>query len=124
MAADRVNKKVQSLDELAAVSQALRAEGRRVVLCHGVFDLLHLGHMRHFEAARTHGDVLIVTVTPDRFVAKGPGRPAFNERLRAETIAALECVDYVAVNQWPTAVETIATLAPHVYAKGDDYRNK
>jgi rfaE bifunctional protein nucleotidyltransferase chain/domain len=124
MAADRVNQKVRALEELAAVAQALRGKGQRVVLCHGVFDLLHLGHMRHFEAARRHGDVLIVTVTPDQYVAKGPGRPAFNQRLRAETIAALACVDYVAVNDWPTAVDTIRLLRPHVYAKGDDYRNR
>ena len=121
---ERVKTKVKTLDELARIVSALRAEGRRVVLCHGVFDLLHLGHMRHFEAARTHGDVLVVTVTPDQFVAKGPGRPAFNQRLRAETIAELECVDYVAVNAWPTAVDTIKTLRPNVYAKGDDYRNR
>ena len=121
---DRVKTKVKTLDELARIVGKLRAEGKRVVMCHGVFDLLHLGHMRHFEAARTHGDILVVTVTPDQFVAKGPGRPAFNQRLRAETIAELECVDYVAVNAWPTAVDTIRTLRPNIYAKGDDYRNR
>ncbi len=101
-----------------------RVEGRAVVQCHGVFDLLHPGHIRHFEAARRHGDVLVVTVTPDRFVHKGPGRPAFNQRLRAESVAALECVDYVAVNEWPTAVETITLLRPQVYCKGSDYENR
>jgi rfaE bifunctional protein nucleotidyltransferase chain/domain len=116
--------KVKTLDELAGLVRTLAADGKRVVLCHGVFDLLHVGHVRHFEAARGHGDALVVTVTPDEFVAKGPGRPAFNQRLRAESIAALECVDYVAVNAWPTAVETIRLLRPHVYAKGDDYRNR
>jgi rfaE bifunctional protein nucleotidyltransferase chain/domain len=114
-------RKVLPLDELAVVLGALRARGRRVVHCHGVFDLLHPGHIRHFEAARAYGDVLVVTITPDEFVAKGPGRPAFNHRLRAESIAALACVDYVAINQWPTAVETIALLRPSVYAKGSDY---
>lgn len=95
-----------------------------MVHSHGVFDLLHPGHIRHFEAARRHGDVLVVTLTPDHFVAKGPGRPVFNERLRAESVAALECVDYVAINRWPTAVETINLLRPNVYCKGSDYENR
>lgn len=116
--------KVLPLPELAPLLQSLRDQGRVIVHCHGVFDLLHPGHIRHFEAARVHGDVLVVTVTPDRYVAKGPGRPVFNERLRAESIAALGCVDYVAVNEWPTATETIRLLRPHVYAKGSDYRER
>jgi rfaE bifunctional protein nucleotidyltransferase chain/domain len=114
--------KIRSLEELAAVIAGHKAEGRRVVLCHGVFDLLHPGHIRHFEAARNEGDVLVVTLTPDRYVNKGPGRPVFNERLRLESIAALESVDHVALNSWPTSVETIHLLKPDVYAKGDEYR--
>ena len=114
--------KILSLEGLAAAIAEHRADGRRVVLCHGVFDLLHPGHIRHFEAARREGDVLVVTLTPDRYVNKGPGRPVFNERLRLESIAALEPVDHVALNRWPTAVETIHLLKPDVYAKGDEYQ--
>ncbi len=114
-------RKITSVDDLAVTLQALRAQGKRVVQCHGVFDLLHPGHIRHFEAARAEGDVLVVTVTPDRFVNKGPGRPVFNQRLRAESIAALQSVDYVAINEWPTAIEAIRRLEPAVYAKGSDY---
>ena len=95
---------------------------KKVVLCHGVFDLLHIGHIRHFHRARTHGDILVVSITPDHYVNKGPGRPAFTERLRAEAIASLECVDYVIINSWPTAVETIKRLRPHFYVKGDEYK--
>ena len=73
--------KIRTLDELAATLECLRAEGRRVVHCHGVFDLLHVGHVRHFEQARKLGDLLVVTLTPDRFVNKGVGRPAFTESL-------------------------------------------
>ncbi|OGK79587.1 MAG: hypothetical protein A2X53_06380 [Candidatus Rokubacteria bacterium GWA2_70_23] len=113
--------KIKSVDDLAADLDALRAQGKRVVQCHGVFDLLHPGHIRHFEAARAEGDVLVVTVTPDRFVNKGPGRPVFNQRLRAESIAALQSVDYVAIDEWPTAVEAIRRLKPAVYVKGSDY---
>ena len=76
--------KIKTLPELVAICDELRAEGQQIVQCHGVFDLVHPGHVRHFEAARAEGDVLVVTVTPDRFVNKGPGRPVFNQRLRAE----------------------------------------
>jgi len=95
----------------------------RIVQSHGVFDLLHIGHIKHFQAAKKHGDVLVVTLTPDRFVNKGPGRPRFTEKLRAEAIAALECVDFVIINSWPTAVEAIRLIKPTVYAKGDEYQN-
>jgi rfaE bifunctional protein nucleotidyltransferase chain/domain len=115
--------KIKSLDESAAALEPPRKAGRRIVHCHGVFDLLHIGHLRHLRAARKLGDLLIVTVTPDRFVNKGPGRPAFTEALRAEALAMLECVDLVAINQWPTAVETIQVLKPDFYAKGSEYRD-
>lgn len=112
-----------SLDQLAAIVEKLQKQGRRIVHCHGVFDLLHVGHLRHFEQARKHGDVLIVTLTPDRYVNKGTNRPAFPEPLRAELIASLKCVDYVAINKWPSAVDTINLLRPQVFAKGSEFRN-
>jgi rfaE bifunctional protein nucleotidyltransferase chain/domain len=115
--------KVVPLEELAGLLDPERTAGRRIVLCHGVFDLLHVGHVRHFEQAKKYGDLLVVTLTPDRYVNKGVGRPAFGQALRAEFIAALEAVDYVAINQWPTAVETIQLLRPHVFAKGSEFRN-
>ena len=116
--------KILDLAALSVVVRELRNEGLRVVHCHGVFDLLHIGHIRHLAKARSLGDVLVVTVTPDRFVAKGPGRPAFTEPLRAEALAALANVDYVAVNHWSTAEETIRVLKPSLYVKGADYRNE
>lgn len=112
---------MRSIEELAQVSREQKERGKVVVLCHGVFDLLHIGHIRHFKAAKAQGDVLIVTVTPDRFVNKGPHRPVFGEMLRAESIAALGCVDYVAINEWPTAVEAIKKLCPDIYVKGSEY---
>jgi rfaE bifunctional protein nucleotidyltransferase chain/domain len=110
--------KVLDLDELRSLLDAERQLGRRIVLCHGCFDLLHVGHVRYLEAARSLGDVLVVTVTPDEFVNKGPDRPAFTQDLRAEHLASLACVDFAAVNRWPTAVPTIELLKPDVYAKG------
>jgi len=115
---DTANRKIKRLDDLPEVLAPLRAKGRTVVHCHGVFDLLHIGHIKHLEAARKLGDVLVVTLTPDNFVNKGPHRPAFPERLRAEALASLVCVDFVAVNLWPTAVETIQRLKPSLFVKG------
>jgi len=118
------NPKIQSLSDLAADVRRWKAAGKKVVHAHGVFDLLHIGHIRYFSQARKFGDVLIVTVTPDHFVNKGPHRPLFHETLRAEAIAALDSVDYVAINKWPTAVETIGMLCPDFYVKGPDYKDK
>jgi rfaE bifunctional protein kinase chain/domain len=115
-------KKILSLEDLALSIRQRKEAGERVVLCHGVFDLIHIGHIRHFEQARRKGDVLVVTLTPDRYVNKGANRPAFPEKLRAEAIAALVIVDYVGVNQWPTAVDTLRLLHPDVYCKGSEYR--
>ena len=115
------NKKILSIKELA---KTLNKRGdKKVVLCHGVFDLLHIGHIRYFEQARQAGDILVVTLTPDSFVDKGPQRPAFNEDLRAEGLASLQVVDYVAVNQWQTAEETIRLLKPDFYAKGAEFKD-
>ncbi|MCE9606499.1 MAG: adenylyltransferase/cytidyltransferase family protein [Planctomycetia bacterium] len=116
--------KIRTLAELAELTTALRAQGKQVVHCHGVFDLLHVGHLRHFEAARRFGDVLIVTLTPDRWVNKGPLRPAFDEQLRLEMLSGLNCVDYVALNEWPTAVETLRLVKPDVFVKGSEFTDR
>ena len=107
------SKKIKSLEELSEILAKLRENNLTVVQCHGVFDLLHIGHIRHFEEARKLADIMVVTITPDVFVDKGPHRPAFIQELRAEAIAALDCIDYVAVNKWPTATETIKLLQPN-----------
>ena len=112
-----------SLQRLAKIVGSLKEQGKRIVHCHGVFDLLHIGHIRYFEQAKKLGDVLIVTLTPDRFVDKGPNRPAFPENLRAEAIASLAIVDYVAINEWPTAEETLRLLRPSVYVKGSEFKD-
>lgn len=114
--------KILDLDTLAEVVKRERSQGRTIVHSHGVFDLLHLGHIRHFQQARNMGDVLVVTITPDEYVNKGPGRPVFPQDLRAEAVAALGMVDYVSVNRWPLSAETIRLLQPHVYVKGQDYK--
>lgn len=115
--------KIKPLKELAGVLERERRAGRKVVHCHGVFDLVHIGHVRHLERAKAFGDILVITLTPDQHVNKGPHRPIFNQNLRAEAVAALSCTDYVAVNEWPTAVETLRLLKPDFYVKGSDYKN-
>ena len=75
--------KIKTLADIGSVAHEQRREGKRIALAHGVFDLLHMGHVRHLEEARSYGDVLIVSITPDHLVNKGPGRPIFEETIRA-----------------------------------------
>ncbi|MBI2004026.1 adenylyltransferase/cytidyltransferase family protein [Candidatus Pacearchaeota archaeon] len=118
-----INNKLVSLEELQNIISNLKTEGKKIVHCHGVFDLLHIGHIRHFEQAKKCGDILIVTLTPDEFVKKGPHNPVFHHNIRTEVLASLDIVDYVALNKWPTAVEIIKFLKPNFYVKGIEYRN-
>ncbi len=116
--------KILELEELAKRIEELKSKGMKIILCHGCFDLMHPGHIKYFQASKKMGDILVVTVSPDIYVDKGDGRPVYNQTLRAESIAALECVDYVAINKWPTAVETLRLLRPHTYVKGQEFENK
>lgn len=97
--------------------------GKTIVHCHGVFDVLHIGHLQYLRAAKKYGDCLVVTITSDEYVNKGPGRPYFNENIRAEMIAALDCVDYVAISNYSNATPAINYIRPHFYVKGPDYKN-
>ena len=116
-----IEDKLKPLVDLAEAAQRCKAQGGKVVHCHGTFDLLHAGHIRHLQQARNLGDMLIVTLTGDTFVRKGPGRPVFGELLRAESIAALGCVDLVYINQAVTATNLIEAIRPDLYVKGNDY---
>lgn len=113
--------KIRPIEELGEIARRARSDGRTVVLAHGTFDLMHFGHVRHLQAAREEGDLLIVTITADSFVNKGPGRPVFQHAIRAEMLASLECVDYVGINAAATAENVIAAIRPTVYVKGNDY---
>ncbi len=114
----------RKITECAALAQILREErarGRTVVQCHGCFDIVHPGHLRYFQFARQLGDVLVVSLTGDAAVAKGPDRPYLPQELRAENLAALEFVDWVVIDPHPTAVELLERLRPDVYVKGREY---
>ena len=115
--------KILEIRELPDQVARCRSEGKTIIHCHGCFDLMHPGHIKYLQAAKRMGDVLVVTISPDRFVDKGSDRPVFNETLRAESIAALECVNYVAINKWPTAEKTLRLIRPDIYVKGQEFEN-
>ena len=97
---------------------------KKIVLCHGVFDLLHIGHIRHFKEAKKHGDILVVSITTDKYVNKGPNRPYFNIDERAMMVSSLEDVDYVFISNYRDAINVLKTLKPNFYIKGKDYKKK
>ena len=90
--------KLKSIDEISMVVDDLRTQGKKLVMAHGVFDLLHMGHVLHLKSAKSEGDILFLSITADQFVNKGPGRPVFSHHIRAEMLAALEYVDFVIIN--------------------------
>ncbi len=115
--------KILTADELTARRDALEASGRRLVFTNGCFDLLHVGHVRYLGAARAQGDALAVGLNADASVRalKGPGRPLNPADERAEVLAALTCVDFVTIFDYPRATGLLAQVRPHVYVKGGDY---
>lgn len=114
--------KLVTFGELPHIAAHLRKEGAVIVHAHGTFDLLHYGHIQHLKNARKLGNALIVTVTADQFVHKGQGRPRFSHHLRAEAIASLDCVDYVAINHADTAAGAIDVIRPHKFVKGIEFK--
>ena len=115
--------KILTPEEMLGERQRLRAAGVRLVFTNGVFDLLHVGHIRYLRQARALGDALVVAINSDRTVRelKGPQRPIFNEAERAEILAALRVVDYVTIFDNISPRSLIATLLPDVLVKGGDY---
>jgi len=115
--------KILSQDELLGLRQTMRAAGKTLVFTNGVFDLLHVGHVRYLAAARALGDALVVAVNSDRTVRelKGEGRPVIKEHERAEILAALRPVDYVTIFDDVSPRSLIARLLPDVLVKGGDY---
>jgi D-glycero-beta-D-manno-heptose 1-phosphate adenylyltransferase len=117
------NLKIKRLEELQTIAEGLRATGRKIVFANGCFDLLHVGHTRYLQGARSLGDILILGVNGDASVAglKGSGRPLQSEADRVEMLASLECVDYVLLFNEPTVNNILKELRPDIHAKGTDY---
>jgi len=118
-----VIEKIISPEKMLGERQRLRAAGKRLVFTNGVFDLLHVGHVRYLAQARGLGDALVVAINSDRTVRelKGPDRPVFDQAERAEILAALRSVDYVTIFDDVSPRSLIATLLPDVLVKGGDY---
>jgi len=115
--------KILDPDPLAVIADSLRAQGRKLVLTNGCFDLLHTGHVRYLQAARALGDALVVAINGDNSVRelKGEGRPMNTERDRAEVVAALECVSYVVIFPEVRVTRLLEKVRPAIYVKGGDY---
>jgi rfaE bifunctional protein kinase chain/domain/rfaE bifunctional protein nucleotidyltransferase chain/domain len=116
--------KIISIDTLIKTVRKLKKDGKKIVHCHGVFELLHPGHIRYFKTAKALGDILIVSISADKFVNKGATRPVFNENLRAEVLSAIETIDYIVIVLAKDAVSLIEKLQPHVFVIGADNNKK
>ena len=99
-------------------------KNKKIILCHGVFDVLHHGHILHLKSAKKFGDILVVSLTSDNFVNKGPNRPFNNEISRMKFLSEFEIVDFVYINKTKNATSVIKSLKPHFYIKGPDYKDK
>jgi len=115
--------KIITIDDAKNIASELRAKNKKIILCHGVFDLLHIGHIDYLSESKSVADILIVSLTEDKHVNKGPNRPVFNQMQRARAIAALQIVDHVVINNSSNAINLIKSIKPNLYSKGRDYKN-
>jgi rfaE bifunctional protein kinase chain/domain/rfaE bifunctional protein nucleotidyltransferase chain/domain len=114
-------RKIVNREQLIRLIDGARRRSKTIVQCHGCFDIVHPGHIRYLEFARRQGDLLVVTLTGDANISKGNQRPYIPEELRAENLAALECVDLVYIDPNPTAIDILDDIRPDVYVKGREY---
>lgn len=119
-----IHDKIINFNKITQEIGEIRLSKKTIALCHGVFDLLHPGHLRHLAKAKEMADVVIVSITADKYVNKGPDRPAFPENLRAEALASIVSVDFVVTTPYETALEIIDLVKPNFYVKGNDYVDK
>jgi D-beta-D-heptose 7-phosphate kinase/D-beta-D-heptose 1-phosphate adenosyltransferase len=118
-----MKEKIKKREDLRRTVEDLKAKGKRIVFTNGCFDLLHIGHIRYLEKAKSFGNILVVGVNSDRSVRglKGPNRPILPEDERAEILSGLECVNYITIFDEPTPLELVSSLQPHVLVKGGDW---
>lgn len=116
--------KIVKIEDFPEIRKVIKEQGKRIVMCHGVFDLLHLGHVEHLIDAKKQGDVLVVSVTAAKYVNKGVGRPVFSDAQRLEFLSNLEVVDYCMLSEAVTAHDMIRIVRPDVYAKGREYQDE
>ncbi|AAZ21360.1 PfkB family carbohydrate kinase [Candidatus Pelagibacter communis] len=113
--------KIIKFDELNELKK--KTKNKKIVLAHGTFDFFHHGHLQHLKKSKSIADILIVSITSDRYIKKGPNRPLYNQKKRAILLSHLDFVDYVVVVDNPTAIEIINELKPNFYSKGIEYKN-
>ena len=119
-----MSNKIISPNQLKNISFKAKKNNKKIVSVHGVFDVVHIGHIHHFIEAKKYGDLLVLSITGDKFVNKGFNKPYFDEERRSLFLASLEVVNYVVINQNKSAYEIIKKLKPNVYCKGPDYKKK
>ncbi len=119
----KMNSKIKSVQELKKISDKLRSQSKKIVTTNGVFDILHVGHIRYLKQAKSLGDILIVGINSDSSVKKikGPKRPINSENERAEVLSALQFVDYILIFSEDNPVSWLKEIKPHYHAKGGDY---
>ena len=116
-------KKILKYQNAIEISRILKKEEKIIGLCHGCFDLLHIGHLRHFESASKKCDFLFISVTPDQFVNKGPNRPVITENDRLLMISKLNFIDFVFLNNSISAQVLLNDFLPNIFFKGIEYKN-
>lgn len=116
-----MQKEVSQVEFREKIRPQIKGKGKTIALCHGVFDVLHPGHIIHLEQAKGMADVLVVSITAAKYVRKGPGRPYFNDKMRMKVLSALECVDYVMLSEGYTVDDIIECVEPDIYVKGEEY---
>lgn len=115
-----LNQKIKTLEELSPIIKELKQEGKKIVLSHGAFDLIHHGHFNYLKESKKLGDILVTSIVADEFLRKGLKKPIFNENIRADSLASLEYVDYVVLCRYFGAWEIIKTIKPDIYTKGEE----
>lgn len=113
----------ENLNEASKKIRSIKNKGKKIGLCHGVFDLLHLGHLEHFQEAKKKCNFLVVSITADKYVNKGLGVPYFNEKDRISALSYINCIDGLLINNSFTSINLIKTIKPDIYFKGIDYKN-
>ena len=118
-----MNNKICKLDRLSSLVKKLKKDNKKIVFANGCFDVLHVGHIRYLEGAKSLGDILIVGINSDKseLQLKGTGRPVMPEEDRIEIVAALECVDYIVLFSELTVENLLGIIKPAIHAKGTDY---
>ena len=111
-------KKIINLKDLSLKIKNLKIK-KKVVLCHGAFDLFHPGHLEHLEAAKKLGDILVVSITKDEFIKKSVNSPFYNENIRAKFLSNISLIDFVCLSESGSAIKTLGILKPNIYCKGE-----